>query len=158
MPRLSFLFAVWTLSASAAMAVDPALLTASRLYSALSGDEKKANFVLSPFSILGVFHMAQRGAAGDTKTEMDKLVATDTDFKLPCFSRDHEAGDPAVIVEAANRLYGGKSLEGNKHFEDFNTELRVAMNSDAETIDFAQPLAAAQEINNFVRGSHHESY
>lgn len=133
------------------MSVDIALLTASRLYSAVSANEKKTNFVLSPFSILGVFHMAQRGAAGDTKMEMDKLVATDSDFKLPFFSQNQEAGDPAVVVEAANRLYGGKSLEGNDHFKDFNAELQLAMSSDAKTLDFAQPLAAAQEINNFVK-------
>lgn len=136
---------------SDAMAGSPTLRTANCLYSAVAKDERKTNFVLSPFSILGVFHMAQRGAKGDMKKEMDELVAADTDFRLPPFSRREEDGTPTVIVEVANRLYAAKSLEGNKCFEGFSAKLEASMGSDGKTIDFAQSQIAAREINEFIK-------
>ncbi|KAL8439184.1 hypothetical protein Efla_005435 [Eimeria flavescens] len=129
------------------MKSDLALLTATRLYSAISADASKVNFVFSPYSILGVFHMAQRGAAGDTKKEMDGLLPPDAEFRFSVRRRAEET----VVIDAANRLYVGKSLESSECFLKFSRKLEAEMGSEAKTVDFSQPEAAAREMNDFVK-------
>ncbi|KAL8273985.1 hypothetical protein Esti_002074 [Eimeria stiedai] len=129
------------------MSLDVGSLTATRLHSALCREASKPNFVISPYSILGVFHMAQCGADGATKKEMDTLLAPETDFKLSF----RKTVEDRVVVEAANRLYASKRLAGNACFQAFSKELGLATGAEARTVDFAQPEAAAREINDFVK-------
>lgn len=128
-------------------------LTSTSLFSAISVEctkKHQANFVFSPYSILGVFHMAQLGAEGETKKQMDALVPHDESFKLPSFDVPSIDGSEVVHVETANRIYAHKALEGNEYFANFDKEVRLAMGSDAKTVDFAQSEEAAREINEFV--------
>lgn len=110
----------------------------------------KPNFVMSPHSILAVFHMAQTGAEGQTKEEMDALVPSTTQFRLPDFRQVDENNQPTVIVEDASRLYAHEGLEGNVHFVAFRERAELLMDAGAETLDFSQPESAAARINSFV--------
>lgn len=133
-------------------------LTSTRIYSAISEEcsrKQKQNFVFSPFSILGVFHMAQIGAEGETKNQMDTLVPSDASFTLPSFDVTSVDGKKVVQVQTANRIYTHKALEGNEYFNNFGSEVRLAMNSDARTIDFGYSEGAAEEINEFVKETTH---
>lgn len=129
-------------------------LTSSRLLSAVASERNhqgEDNFVFSPYSILGVFHMAQLGAEGETKKEMDMLVPFDESFRMPSFDLPSEDGSQLVQVETANRIYAHKALEGNPIFEKFDKNVRLAMKAEARPLDFADSEAAAREINEFVK-------
>lgn len=136
-----------------AMAAD-ILKTSTALFSAISEDctnRGQPNFVFSPYSILGVFHVAQRGAAGHTKKQMDALVPSDAKFDLPIFDIPsfYELDQP-VKVETANRIYAHRALKGNDSFLDFAKKVSATMVADVKTIDFANESAAASEMNAFV--------
>lgn len=130
--------------------MDPSTITAERLYGeiAKSGVEEKPNFIFSPLSIFSVFHSAQKGAAGETRKQMDALVGPDESFELPELMQPPKKED-AVTVDVANRLYVHPELERNEHFLKFKKVLESEKHS-AETIDFGEPGAAAKQINSFV--------
>ncbi|KAL8438035.1 hypothetical protein ACSSS7_000494 [Eimeria intestinalis] len=91
--------------------------------------------------------MAQCGADGDTKKEMDGLLDPETDFKLSFRKRVEDT----VVVDSANRLYACKSLAENASFLAFSKELGLATGTEAKTVEFTQSEAAAREINAFVK-------
>lgn len=130
--------------------MDPSTTTAERLYGEIAGPslEAKPNFVFSPFSIFSVFHTAQRGAAGETREQMDALVGPTESFDIPELMQPPQK-DGAVAVDVANRLYVHPGLEDNKQFNKFKQELEKEKQS-AETLDFSDGVAAADKINTFV--------
>lgn len=135
---------------STASAMDPSTVTAERLYGEIAGPslEAKPNFVFSPFSIFSVFHTAQKGAAGETRGQMDALVGPNESFAIPELIQPPQK-EGAVAVDVANRLYVHPGLEKNKHFKKFKKQLQEEKQS-AETIDFSDGAAAAEKINSFV--------
>lgn len=128
-------------------------LTSVKLHSAISAEcteRQHPNFVFSPYSVLGAFHMAQLGAEGETRKQMDDLVPSDESFKLPAFDVPSMDGGEVVKVDTANRIYVSNALASNKYFVNFDKEVRLAMDSDAETVDFNDPVASSENINSFV--------
>lgn len=126
------------------------MITAERLYGEIAGSsiEAKPNFIFSPYSILNVFHSAQKGAAGETKKQMDALVGPNENFALPELKQPPNQDD-AVTVDVANRLYVHKDLKSNRMFVKFKKLLEAEKHS-AETIDFADAGGAAAKINSFI--------
>ncbi|KAL8433264.1 hypothetical protein ACSSS7_004049 [Eimeria intestinalis] len=130
--------------------MDPSDFTAARLYGEIAGPsvEEKPNFVFSPLSIFSVFHSAQKGAAGNTKKQMDHLVGPKEKFTLPKLEQPH-GDEGAVVADVANRVYAHPELEQNKKFHKFQKLLKEE-GSQAETLDFADAVTAAATINDFV--------
>lgn len=128
--------------------MEPSVVTAERLYAEIArpGVSVKPNFVFSPLSIFGVFHAAQKGAAGETKEQMDALVGPNERFSLPELVQPPKQ---EVVVDVANRLYVQKDLESNERFNEFK-ELLEADGHTAETMNFADSVASATKINSFV--------
>ncbi|KAL8429555.1 hypothetical protein Efla_007414 [Eimeria flavescens] len=79
-------------------------------------------------------------AAGDTKKEMDGLLPPDAEIRFFLRRRAKET----VVIDAANRLYVGK-VESSKCFQEFSRKLKAEMGSEAKTVDFSQPEAAARD-------------
>ncbi|CDJ42085.1 SERPIN1 protein [Eimeria tenella] len=131
-------------------AMERSTITAERLYGKIAGASiaAKPNFVFSPFSIFSVFHAAQKGAAGQTKAQMDALVGPNETFEIPELIQPPRK-DGAVTVDVANRLYVHPGLENNKQFNKFKKQLEDEKH-EAETIDFSDGAAAAEKINAFV--------
>ncbi|KAL8452736.1 hypothetical protein Emed_001300 [Eimeria media] len=136
--------------------MDPSDFTAARLYGEIAGSsvESKPNFVFSPLSIFSVFHSAQKGAAGETKTQMDALVGPKEKFHLPKLEQPHDQ-EGAVVADVANRVYAHPELEKNKKFHKFQKMLKKD-GSEAHTLDFADSTAAADVINSFVAQATHD--
>ncbi|CDJ49968.1 serine protease inhibitor, putative [Eimeria brunetti] len=139
-----------------ASAMDPSTITAERLYGEIAGSslEAKPNFVFSPFSIFSVFRTAQRGAGGETRQQMDALVGPNESFAIPELMQPPRKED-AVALNVANRLYVHQELQQNEKFKEFKGELEKEKQS-AETIDFADSVAAADKINSFVADVTHD--
>ncbi|OEH74646.1 serpin B6 [Cyclospora cayetanensis] len=134
----------------AVASMDPSQVTVEQLYGQIAGPsvEENPNFVFSPLSIFTVFHAAQRGAAGETRRQMDALVGPNESFDIPELEQSNRAGG-AVVADVANRLYVHPGLEHNEHFVRFQRELEREKHS-AEVIDFDDSAAAAKKINSFV--------
>lgn len=131
--------------------MDLSTATAARLYGEIARStdiETKPNFIFSPFSIFSVFQSAQKGAAGDTKAEMDALVGPDESLVIPELKQPSYKRKDVVALNVANRLYVHSTLEENENFQKFKEQL--GKEASAETLDFADSTAAASQINKFV--------
>ncbi|KAL8429554.1 hypothetical protein Efla_007413 [Eimeria flavescens] len=130
----------------------------SLLFTALSEEQQKqnhANFVFSPYSILGAFHMAQLGAGGDTMKQMNRIVNPNETFKLPKFDGPTRDAREVIVVESANRVYGTKELEEDLLFIIYGEEVKQVMGCEVEAVDFADAEDAARRINAFVHEHTH---
>lgn len=135
---------------SAEVTMDSSMATAARLYGQIADlPGTKPNFIFSPFSIFSVFQSAQKGAAGETKAQMDRLVDPDETFTLPELEQPSYKKKDIVTVTVADRLYVHSELEQNQKFQEFKKLLGKDKGA-AETLDFANPSAAADTINKFV--------
>lgn len=138
---------------SAEVTMDSSTATAARLYGQIAGSKDMhttPNFVFSPFSIFIVFQSAQKGAAGETKAEMDALVGPDESFTLPELRQPSYRRKDVVAVKVANRLYVDSALDKNEKFQEYK-ELLEKEGGAAETLDFVDSAAAAAKINAFVK-------
>ncbi|CDI73661.1 hypothetical protein, conserved [Eimeria praecox] len=136
------------LQASENMAV-----VASELYNSISATRKGyLNFVFSPFSILSVFKMAQMGARGATRAEMDRHLAFTASLDVPALrgAATPWGTDPPIELETANRMYVESSLSGDAQFRHFASEVLAKLKCEAVTADFTDAEATAASINAFV--------
>ncbi|CDJ46355.1 hypothetical protein, conserved [Eimeria brunetti] len=134
---------------------DNMTLAASELYNTIAaekGGKGGSNFVFSPFSILSVFKMAQMGARGATRAEMDQHLSFAASLDLPALggARAPWESEPAIQLETANRMYVESSLAKDSQFIHFAREVLKHLKSEAVTQDFQDSKAAADTINAFV--------
>ncbi|OEH78180.1 serine protease [Cyclospora cayetanensis] len=95
--------------------------------------------------------MAQRGAEGHTRLQMDSLLPPDTSFRLPDLKfSPWDPEEEVVLLDVANRIYVDDTLEKNPYFSNFAKDLIQQMSGDAKAISFKDPDLAAHEINAFV--------
>lgn len=136
----------------AEVTMDSSTATAARLYGEIAGStdiRTKPNFIFSPFSIFSVFQSAQKGAAGETKAEMDALVGPNESFELPELQQPSYKRKDDVVLTVADRLYVHSALEKNEKFQQFKGQLGKAKGA-AETLDFGDSANAAAKMNAFV--------
>jgi serpin B len=112
----------------------------------------KENTMISPLSVSLALAMTYNGAAGTTKTEMEKtlkLYGLTTDQ----INKAHKAlvealksSDPDVLLEIANAIYYRKELPVKSNFVEIN---RDAYDAEITALDFNSP-AALGTINGWV--------
>jgi serpin B len=113
---------------------------------------QKENTMISPLSVSLALAMTYNGAAGTTKTEMEKtlkLYGLTTDQ----INKAHKAlvealksSDPDVLLEIANAIYYRKELPVKSNFVEIN---RDAYDAEITALDFNSP-AALGTINGWV--------
>ncbi len=133
------------------------------LYATLRTED--GNLIFSPYSIAGAFALAQAGARGDTASEIATVFHfPDGDVLHPTFSAlDQSLSRPAPTPEpdpsgtpqpdlafqlrVANAAWGQRGY----HFETSYLDLLAEhYGAGLHVVDFADPVAAAGEINRWV--------
>lgn len=167
-----------TLLGSAAFAVDPpAAATATNtlgldLFQHLASDRPGENLLLSPLSIENALALAAAGAAGETKTEMarvlhlpadaadvaasfatlhtalDAIAARSRERAAEIQRADTSSAPDAIEWHLANRLFGQRSYAFR---ETFLTQLRDDWRAPFEELDFRTAAEASRaHINAWV--------
>ena len=130
---------------------------ASELYNSIAAtkaEEGEPNFVFSPFSILSAFQVAQLGARGATREEMEGHFPSSSRIELPALRGAPDAWGalPLMELETANRMYVESSSASDEQFGHFAQQVSERLNCDAVPTDFEDSAAAAAAINAFVEG------
>ena len=118
----------------------------------LNAKRQKENVLVSPFSITMALAMAESGAAGQTKSEMARLLGTG---KMSEGARDnaHSAladslrNTPNVKLSVANSLWLNQGF-GLK--PDFQARTQKTFGATLETLDFRAPDSVTR-INDWVK-------
>lgn len=124
----------------------------------LSAHKPQQNVFISPLSIFMALAMTESGAGGTTRDAMRQALAVPQDL-----SDEQLHGSAAALLKVlqaergaelsiANALWSDRSLPMSP---DFVKGCRKFYQADAATLDFKQPVAAAAEINKWVRGKTH---
>lgn len=123
------------------------------LFSILANTEKEKNLFISPSSIITALAMTYNGAAGETRSAMEKTL------QLEGMSMDEvnaafadlltilQNPDPKVELTVANSLW---AREGVDFKEDFLQRNRDYFQAEVAELDFDDP-DAAETINHWVR-------
>ncbi len=124
-----------------------------RLLQQLSSAQPGATALISPFSIAAALAMTYNGAAGATATEMaavlgwhDRDLAT-LNAGAQALIADLLAADPTVALHVANSLWPDAAFALNP---EFAAQVSAAYHAAMQTLDYADPAAAADAINAWV--------
>ena len=130
-------------------------VVATGLYTTIAAGKRERgglNFVFSPFSILSVFKMAQMGARGETRDEMDQHFPLSSPLDLPALRGPAAPWEtePPIQLETANRMYVESSLATDEHFLHFARQVFTRLKCEAMVADFEDSEATAAAINAYV--------
>ena len=124
-----------------------------RLLAELAAAQPGATVLISPFSIAAALAMTYNGAAGATATEMAAVLGW-PDRDLAALNAGAQAliaellaADPAVALHVANSLWPDAAFALNPAFA---ARVGAAYHAAVQTIDYADPAAAADAINAWV--------
>jgi serine protease inhibitor len=111
------------------------------------------NYVISPLSISLALSMTYNGAAGETKTEMAKVLgySAQPDEQVNHFNNELitrlQSADPKTTFNIANALWANQNVKFNSDFLKVNETFYKARISN---LDFAK-ASSLKEINDWVK-------
>jgi serpin B len=128
---------------------------ATDIYAQLGREQPGKNLFFSPTSISLALSMTAAGAHGPTQAEMVKVLHLDADL-TQAHAHYHQLLEQwnavgqkrAYQLRVANRLWGQK---GYPIRPEFLTLTRQQYGAEMLLVDFAQAVAASQEINQWVQ-------
>ncbi|CAH0596279.1 unnamed protein product [Chrysodeixis includens] len=117
-----------------------------------AAEDRKGNVMISPASIKSTLAMLLEGAEGTTASEIKtalRLSPVKTDFReeLGMYLTALQANGPTATIENACGLFVDKKLKLKR---DYEMVLRGMYKSEVNQVDFKQPKATAEAINNWV--------
>ena len=122
-----------------------------RLLRALAKNKKADNVCLSPFSITTALAMANNGATGQTRRELDTLLGT-ASFKAEALNKANQnlsaalqSADPAVTLNIANSLWANEKVAINTNFI---ADAKQFFDAQAESTDLTS-TRTQQRINDW---------
>ena len=122
----------------------------------ISNEQPKANVFISPFSVSSVLQMVANGAAGNTKTEMQRVLKTtglapDT-LNAACRDLNESLNSQTnVILNLANAVWFQEGLHLKPGFVATNSRF---FHAKLAPVDFQKP-DSAQIINDWAESSTH---
>jgi serpin B len=128
-------------------------------YAQLRG--KDGNLFFSPYSIDSALLMVRAGSVGQTAAEINhtlKLPADKSDTELDAAMANLSAGfnsqstDRGYELSVANAMWG---QVGQAFLPAFTSRLQTDYGAQANSVDYGQPAAAAQTINDWVESQTH---
>ena len=159
---LSLLMGVLTLPVLADPAGDQANLAAANtafgfdLFRQIFHEQLGTNIFLSPFSVSAVLQMMNNGAAGATRSEMERVLHTDafSDRNLNAANRSLTRSLDAqtnVILELANAIWYDRGISLKPVFASVNREF---FDAGLDGVDFANPQSS-RTINDWAAEKTH---
>jgi serpin B len=153
-------FAAW--AALADSPADPAKLAAANtgfafdLLKQIAGEQPNANVFISPFSVSSVLQMVANGAAGDTKTEMQRILkmtglAPDSLNVAGKDLNESLNSQTNVILNLASAIWFQEGIHLKPGFVATNSRF---FHAGLAPVDFQKP-ASAQIINDWADNSTH---
>jgi serine protease inhibitor len=153
-------FAAW--AALADSPADPAKLAAANtgfafdLLKQIAGEQPANNVFISPFSVSSVLQMVANGAAGDTKTEMQRVLKTTGLAPDSVNAAGQELNESLnsqtnVILNLANAIWFQEGIRLKPGFAATNSRF---FHAELAPVDFQKP-ASAQIINDWANDSTH---
>ncbi|MEQ1906500.1 MAG: serpin family protein [Pirellulaceae bacterium] len=112
---------------------------------------REGNLFFSPISISSVLGMLESGAKGETKKEIRTVLhLSEANQKQPdetsLFCLLDNSGD-GYRLKSASRIWGRTGLKINP---DFREAIQSHFAADFEEVDFTEPNAAVEKINDWV--------
>jgi serpin B len=153
-------FAAW--AALADSPADPEKLAAANtgfafdLLKQIAGEQPNANVFISPFSVSSVLQMVANGAAGDTKTEMQRVLKTTglapDSLNAACKDLNESLNSQTnVILNLASAIWFQEGIHLKPGFVATNSRF---FHAGLAPVDFQKP-ASAQIINDWADNSTH---
>ena len=160
LPALLLCFS--NLAALADSTADPAKLAAANtgfafdLLKQIAGEQPNANVFISPFSVSSVLQMVANGAAGDTKTEMQRVLKTTglapDSLNAACKDLNESLNSQTnVILNLASAIWFQEGIHLKPGFVATNSRF---FHAGLAAVDFQKP-ASAQIINDWADNSTH---
>ncbi len=117
----------------------------------ISKEQPGQNIFISPFSVSTVLQMVVNGAAGDTRTEMQRMLKTDeltpTTLNATCKDLNQSLNSQTnVILDLANAIWFKKEFHLKPGFVSVNKQFFQA---ELDGVDFTKP-ESAQTINGWA--------
>jgi serpin B len=153
-------FAAWAVLADPAS--DPARLAAANtgfafdLLKQIAGEQPNANVFISPFSVSSVLQMVANGAAGDTRTEMQRVLKTaglpPETLNAACRDLNQSLNSQTnVILSLANAIWFQEGIRLKPGFVATNSRFFQA---GLAPVDFKKP-ESAKTINDWADNCTH---
>ena len=153
-------FAAWAVLADPAS--DPARLAAANtgfafdLLKQIAGEQPNANVFISPFSVSSVLQMVANGAAGDTRTEMQRVLKTaglpPETLNAACKDLNQSLNSQTnVILSLANAIWFQEGIRLKPGFVATNSRFFQA---GLAPVDFKKP-ESAKTINDWADNCTH---
>jgi len=157
---------VWTVSLNPGVAAESDLSRlaaanntfAFKLLKQLSTQQPSASVFVSPYSAATALQMAANGAAGQTKTEMQRVLET-TSLSVAALNTASKAAsellnpkDTNVILTTANALWYRQNAAVKPGFLEANQKF---FSSTVKALDFGNAHAAEAEINQWASDQTH---
>jgi serpin B len=135
-----------------AQAQAPVSAFPSRFYQTLASAQKDRNFVFSPFSISQAFGLAELGARGETRQEIDSVIQT----QAPKLDEKVDPNDqrPHAEVVVANRIWLQKGAPVEKSYLEASQAKFGAVPGYVDFLHHAD--VATTTINDWVSSLTHQ--
>ena len=122
----------------------------------IAGEQPNANVFISPFSVSSVLQMVANGAAGDTKTEMQRVLKTTglapDSLNAACKDLNESLNSQTnVILNLASAIWFQEGIHLKPGFVATNSRF---FHAGLAPVDFQKP-ASAQIINDWADNSTH---
>jgi len=122
----------------------------------IAGEQPNANVFISPFSVSSVLQMVANGAAGDTKTEMQRVLKTTglapDSLNSACKDLNESLNSQTnVILNLASAIWFQEGIHLKPGFVATNSRF---FHAGLAPVDFQKP-ASAQIINDWADNSTH---
>lgn len=116
--------------------------------------DEESNLFYSPYSIASAVALADLGAKGTTKTEIESVLGIEDlqnfEEQIKLFAEKKKSGEPKITI--ANSIWIDKSLELSGDFNDtFELPAKFYFDGELKSVDFKNDTENAQnEINKWV--------
>ncbi|XP_072397483.1 serine protease inhibitor 42Dd-like [Diabrotica undecimpunctata] len=119
---------------------------ATDIYTELTTDEERDNFIFSPLSAQLVLSLISAGAAGSTRAELEAYLPPSTTVFGSYLSRLHNI-ENKTVYNSANRIFTRRDIRLNR---DFAKIAREVYRTTVQKVNFLEPRQAANSINEWV--------
>uniref|UniRef100_A0A6P7FCL3 Alaserpin-like n=1 Tax=Diabrotica virgifera virgifera TaxID=50390 RepID=A0A6P7FCL3_DIAVI len=119
---------------------------ATDIYTELTTDDERDNFVFSPFSAQLVLSLIAEGATGSTRAEMEAYLPPSTVVFGNFLSRLHNI-ENKTVYNSASRIFTRRDIRLNR---DFAKIAREVYRTTVQKVNFLEPRQAANSINKWV--------
>jgi serpin B len=129
-----------------------------KLLKQLATDHPGTNIFVSPYSAATALQMVANGAAGETKSEIQQVLATagipDATLNEECKAAADllNSTDTNLILSTANALWYRQTAAIKSNFINYN---RKYFNATVKALDFNNPRAAEAVINDWASAQTH---